>query len=325
VLQPLCSSSAGTFAVYSHLCFHACLPDCLYVCLPVCLTVCPSHCPIFALPLCLCLLSTAFLVCSRCFFYTIGNLKSQHLPTCPTCYIFVTQSLLCHSVASTQHYLVPILGPDLLCLHQLGDQLPAAAAVLRPQSITFILIFSSHMLCLHQLDGQFAVAAVLQPQSITLSEFSAPTCCACTSLMISLLSLQFCSHRALHLSQFLAPRCCACTTFRCCCSFAATEYYIILVLAPCVLSLHQLDDPCLLLLQFCCHRALPHPDSSALRAEPPQDAHQQEPLQGRAMEASKWGQVLCRGQEEEWSRPCGHFQVGLLHGHTNFDCTHSLN
>ena len=71
---------------------------------------------------------------------------------------------------------------------------------------------------------------------------------------------------------------------------------------------------CLLLLQFCGYRALPHPDSSALRAEPPEDARQQELLQGRAMEASEWRQVLRRGQAEEWSWPCGHFQVGLPTG-----------
>ena len=54
-----------------------------------------------------------------------------------------------------------------MCLHQLDDQLAVCCSFAATERFS-ILIFSSYMLCLHQLDDQaFPVAAVLRPQSIT--------------------------------------------------------------------------------------------------------------------------------------------------------------
>lgn len=118
-------------------CLSACPSACLLVCLPACLTVCLPHCLISALSLCLCLLSTAIVVCSRCFFYSVDNPQSQHLPTC---YIFVIKVLLLLQT----------------CFHT----------------------------------------------ALHISQCTAPTCCACTSFMTSLLLLQCCGHRALpHLNS----------------------------------------------------------------------------------------------------------------------------
>ncbi len=78
--------------------------------------------------------------------------------------------------------------------------------------------------------------------------------------MTSLLLLQLCGHRALHCPnpQLLHA------VILLLVQFAATERYSIPILNPYLLCLHQLDNQFWLLLQFCSHRALPHPGSCAL-------------------------------------------------------------
>ena len=220
-------------------------------CLPACLSACPSAC----LPACL----------SYCLSAPLSHLRSVSMSLFVEhriCCLFKMFLLLCGQ--ST----IPA-SSDLL--HLCNQSLAVATDVL-PHSITYIPMHSSYMLCLHQLHDQFAVAAVLRPQSITSPQFSAPTCFVCTMNTCCCCCRFAATELYFAPIPISAPTCCACIslmTSQCCCSsFAATEQYLITILSSYMLCLQQFDDQSSLLLQFCGHRALQHPNPQLLHAVP---------------------------------------------------------